>query len=79
MTVVVEEAGTQLVAWIERALAGETVVISRAGHPLVELKPLIAKPGRKLGAARGLTRGEPGWDAAMTEEEADEFMGVGPA
>ncbi len=78
MTLDVEEASTQLAAWIERALAGETVVVSRAGHPLVELKPLIAKSVRALGAARGLTREEPGWDAAMTEPEVDEFMGIGP-
>ena len=78
MTVGVEEARTQLAAWIERALAGETVIVSRAGHPLVELKPLIAKSGRALGAGRGLTREEPGWDAAMAETEADEFMGIGP-
>lgn len=44
---------------IEWALAREAVPIERR---------------RELGAARGLTREVPGWDAAMTEPEADEFM-----
>jgi prevent-host-death family protein len=79
MTVNMHEAKTQLSALIERALAGEEVIIARAGHPVVVLKPVVAKPGRELGAARGLTREEPGWDAAMTDAEADEFLGIGPA
>ena len=42
----IQEAKTHLSQLVERALAGEEVLIARAGHPLVELKPLVrdAKP-----------------------------------
>ena len=79
MTVNMHEAKTQLSALIERALAGEEVIIARAGHPVVTLTPVTAKPGRELGTGRGLTRETEGWDQAMTDEEADEFLGIGPA
>jgi prevent-host-death family protein len=38
----VAEAKTHLPALIDRALAGETVVITRHGHPVAELRPLRA-------------------------------------
>ena len=46
MTVNMREAKTQLSALIERALAGEEVIIARAGRSAVVLKPVVAKPGR---------------------------------
>ena len=36
----VAEAKNQLSRLIDRALAGEPVVITRHGHPVVEIKPL---------------------------------------
>jgi len=45
----VAEDTTQLPALIDRALQGESVVISRDGRPVVELRPLPA-------AARPVTR-----------------------
>jgi prevent-host-death family protein len=49
----VAEARNQLAKLIDRALAGERVVITRHGQPVVELKPvvglkLVARPPRKL-------------------------------
>ena len=41
----VAEAKDQLSKLIERALHGETVVITRRGHPVVELKPVRPLPG----------------------------------
>ena len=43
----VVEAKNQLSELIDRALKGEGVVITRHGHPVVELKP-VAKPSRPL-------------------------------
>jgi prevent-host-death family protein len=42
----VADAKSQLSDLIDRALAGEAVVITRHGHPVVELKPVtpVAKP-----------------------------------
>jgi prevent-host-death family protein len=48
------EAKTQLSRLVERALAGEEVLIARAGTPLVRLQPVA--PGearREPGALRG--------------------------
>lgn len=44
-TVTTHEAKTTLSRLIERALAGERVVICRGAHPQVELIP-VAKPAR---------------------------------
>lgn len=41
------EAKKTLSALIERALAGERVVITRRGRPVVELRP-VAAPARQL-------------------------------
>ena len=78
MTVNMHEAKSQLSSLIERTLAGEEVIIARAGRPVVTLKPVVAKPGRELGMARDVTTEVDGWDAAMTDEEVDEFLGIGP-
>jgi antitoxin (DNA-binding transcriptional repressor) of toxin-antitoxin stability system len=40
----VAEATNQLPRLIDRALKGETVVISRDGQPVVELRPISAAP-----------------------------------
>ena len=59
MTVNMHEAKTQLSSLIERALAGEEVIIARAGHPVVKLTPVVAKAGRELGCGLGSTRETP--------------------
>lgn len=43
----VAEAKNRLSELINRSLAGETVVITRHGHPVVELKP-VKHPGRTV-------------------------------
>jgi prevent-host-death family protein len=43
----VAEAKTHLSKLIDRALAGETVVITRHGHPVAEIKP-AARQGRPV-------------------------------
>lgn len=54
-TVNIHEAKTQLSRLIERALAGEPVVIARDGTPLVQLVKLPPAAGaRLLGAEPGL-------------------------
>jgi prevent-host-death family protein len=42
----VADAKNHLPQLIDRALAGETVVITRHGHPVVELKPVPPPPHR---------------------------------
>lgn len=42
----VSEAKNQLSQLIDRALAGEEVIITRHGQPVVELRPIPPKPRR---------------------------------
>jgi prevent-host-death family protein len=50
----VAEAKAHLSRLIERSLAGESVVITRHGHPVVELRP-VSRTAPRIGAA-GLER-----------------------
>ena len=56
LTVNVHEAKTQLSRLIERALAGDEVVIARAGVPAVMLSP--APPAEKPKRPRGVLDGQ---------------------
>lgn len=45
----VAEAKAQLSRLLDAALAGEEVIVARAGRPLVRLTPLTGPPPRELG------------------------------
>jgi prevent-host-death family protein len=49
----VHEAKTHFSKLLERALAGEDVVITRSGEPLVKLVPVQRKRKPNFGFARG--------------------------
>jgi prevent-host-death family protein len=50
----IHEAKTNLSKLIQRALAGEEVIIARDNVPVVKLTPLPgAKPQRRIGGAKG--------------------------
>jgi prevent-host-death family protein len=49
----IQEAKTHLSRLVEEALAGEELVIAKAGKPLVKLVPFQAEKPRVLGALRG--------------------------
>jgi prevent-host-death family protein len=69
-TVNMHEAKTQLSKLVEAALAGEDVVIAKAGKAVVRLVPVPERlPVRQLGILRGKGWAAPdAWDP-MTEEE----------
>ena len=72
------EAKTQLSRLIDRAVAGEDVVISRAGKPMVRLVPVAAPRSRRApGSARGQIRMAPDFDD-LPEEVAAAFRGERP-
>lgn len=74
----VYEAKTQLSRLIDRALAGEDVVIARAGRPMVRLVPVPAGPVRRApGSARGQIRIAPDFDE-LPEDVAAAFRGERP-
>ena len=55
MQVNLHDAKTHLSHYVDQALAGEEVVIARAGKPLVRLVPLETQPVPRLG---GFLRGQ---------------------
>lgn len=77
------EAKTQLSRLVDRALAGEEIVIAKAGEPKVRLAPVEEprKP-RQLGRARGKIWYAPDWDsdefnaeiAKLFNESHDPFL-----
>jgi prevent-host-death family protein len=74
----VYEAKTQLSKLIDRAMAGEDVVISRSGKPMVRLVPVPAPPSRRApGSARGQIRMAPDFDE-LPVDVAAAFRGERP-
>jgi len=63
MRVNIHEAKTHLSRLVDRAAAGEEIIIGRAGKPLVKLVPYRppAEP-RRLGALKGRIRVAPDFD-----------------
>jgi antitoxin (DNA-binding transcriptional repressor) of toxin-antitoxin stability system len=63
---------SRLLALVER---GEEVTIMRDGKPVADLVRHRRKSGlRKLGALAGTISLPEGWDAPMTDEQADRFL-----
>ena len=54
----IHEAKTQLSQLLERAHAGEEVIIAKAGKPYARLVPIIETGRREPGAFRGLIHGD---------------------
>ena len=74
----VYEAKTQLSKLIDRAMAGEDVVISRSGKPMVRLVPVATRPARRTpGSARGQIRMAPDFDE-LPDDVAAAFRGEQP-
>jgi prevent-host-death family protein len=77
-TVGIREARTQLSRLLDRAAAGEEIIIARAGKPMARLVPLEDKPGqRKLGLLTGQIKIAPDFDA-LPADLAEAFRGELP-
>ena len=69
----VHAAKTNLSRLLERAEAGEEIVIGRAGKPIAKLVPYVPdRPKRVFGALKGQIRILPGFDD-MDSEIAKDF------
>ena len=66
-TVNVHEAKTHLSRLLERAHAGEEIVIAKNGKPFARLAPLTPTPPRQPGVLHGEVRGD--LFAPLPEEE----------
>jgi prevent-host-death family protein len=72
----VYEAKTQLSRLLDRAEAGEEIVITRHGRPVARLGPIQPRPDpRKLGVLRGRLRMSRDFDAPLPEEILRTFEG----
>ena len=68
----VHAAKTNLSRLIERAEAGEEIVIGRAGKPVAKLVPYVQeRPNRVFGALKGQIRILPGFDDLDAEIERE--------
>jgi len=73
----VYEAKTKLSELIDRAAAGEEVVIARHGRPVAKLVPYGGPKGkrRKLGALIGKVRMAKNFDAPLPDDVLETFEG----
>ncbi len=68
-TVTVHQAKTTLSKLIERASAGEEIVIAKGKVPVARLLPIVARAGRKFGAMRGKARVDEKFFESLPEDE----------
>ena len=57
-------------------MAGEEVIIAKAGKPIVKLVAVDRPAQRILGSAAGSIQYSDGWDAPMGDAEIDELLGT---
>lgn len=69
------EAKTELSRLVERALAGEEVIIARAGVPVVRLVPVVRKGRRVLGQWKGMVRMSADFDAPLPDDVLESWEG----
>jgi prevent-host-death family protein len=70
----VHVAKTHLSRLLDQALAGEEVIISRSGKPLVRLTPVDSAPTRRtLGTAKGQFVVPDDFDAPLPDDVLTEF------
>ena len=70
----VHEAKTHLSKLLERAHAGEEIILAKAGKPYARLMPLAPKGGRRGGQLPGLVVG-PEFFEPLPEEELRAWEG----
>lgn len=71
----IHEAKTHLSRLLARVAQGEEIIIAKAGKPIAKIVKIAPAKKRQFGTAAGTITFMPGWDAPMTDEEIDEFIG----
>lgn len=75
-TITVHRAKTTLSRLIERALAGEEIIIARGAVPAVRLVPIaVRSPQRRFGAMRGRARVTPAFFEPLPAHELERWNG----
>jgi prevent-host-death family protein len=74
----VHAAKTHFSRLVDRAAAGEEIIIAKAGKPVAKLVPLTPskkQPKRQLGALAGVAVIPPDFDAPLPDRILDAFEG----
>lgn len=76
-TVNIHAAKTHLSRLVEKAAAGEEIIIAKAGTPLAKLGPLASagRKKRRLGLLAGRMKIPADFDAPLAADILDEFEG----
>ncbi len=74
-TVNIHEAKTHLSALLDRVVAGEEIVIAKAGRPIARLSPVDGLGPRKPGALKGKFRLTPDFFEPLPEDELAAWEG----
>ena len=70
------DAKTNLSQLVERAAAGEEIIIAKAGRPMARLMPLQVRTGPRVpGLLKGKIRIGPDFEDALPEEIFRDFRG----
>jgi prevent-host-death family protein len=73
----IHEAKTQLSRIVERVEHGETVIISRAGHPVAKVVPLTEVRRRSgRGSLAGQISYSDDWDSPETNQQIADLFGM---
>ena len=74
LTIDIHEAKTHLSRFVDRAAAGEEIIIAKAGKPLAKLVPLHSMPShRNLGMFKGQLNVLDDFDAPLSDEVIHHF------
>jgi prevent-host-death family protein len=73
----IDEIKRDLPAFLRRVEAGETIIITQAGKPMAEIKPIVASSGerRPFGLCAGEFQVPDDFDAPLPEAVLQEFEG----
>jgi prevent-host-death family protein len=71
----IHEAKTHLSRLVDRAAAGEEVIIARSGKPVAKLVAFSEKPRIRFGTLAGILRVPDDFDAPLASDELDRFEG----
>lgn len=75
LTINIHEAKTHLSRFIEKAAAGEEIIIAKAGKPVAKLVPLHSQPSaRSPGIFKGKLNVPEDFDAALPEDVMMQFQ-----
>jgi len=76
LTVNIHEAKTHLSQLLQRVIAGEEIILAKAGKPVARLVPFTAAPAQRLpGSAQGQIWIAPDFDTPLPEEILAAFEG----